>query len=161
MQKITELVLSYVASDINSPGSLEEHKCAMAVIGDTYLHQQFCLHRSSICTCNASFLFVISFDRALFGWQFVFIVTSIRAAFKKVYQLPEFTLGGRQKKNTVAVPVAVWIRRVDSVLPDLANDPLVLAYNRKKVSSSLRSNPNGLATYCLYAVCANHGQRAS
>ena len=154
-------MLSYVASDLNSPGSLEEHKCALAVVGDTYLHQQFSLHRSSLCTCTASFLFVISLNPAFFGWHFVLIVTSIRSAFKKVYKLPDFTLGGRQKKNTVAVPVAIWIRSVDSVLPDLANDPLVLAYNRNKVSSSLRSNPNGLATYRLYAVRANHGQRAS
>jgi hypothetical protein len=55
-------------------------------------------------------------------------------AFKKVYKLPDFTLGGRPKKGCVAVPVGVWIQSVQSVLPDLATDPLILAENRKKVS---------------------------
>ncbi len=55
-----------------------------------------------------------------------------------MYKLPVFTLGGRPKKGYVAVPVGVWIQRVQIVLPDLATDPLILAENRKKVSSSLR-----------------------
>ena len=70
--------------------------------------------------------------------HFVVKDSNIRTAFKRVYKLPDFTLGGRLKKNSVAVPVGVWIQSVQNVLPDLATDPLILAENRKKVSSSLR-----------------------
>jgi hypothetical protein len=84
------------------------------------------------------FAFVYRSTPLFYADHFVFKVSNIRTAFKRVYKLPDFTLGGRLKKGSVAVPVGVWIRSVQSVLPDLATDPLILAENRKKVSSSLR-----------------------
>ena len=52
-----------------------------------------------------------------------------------MFKLPNYTLSGRLKKGTEAVPVATWVHSVNSAVPGLSGDPLVLTSFRKKVSA--------------------------
>ena len=67
MVKLTQFVLSYVASDRSTPGTLEDHKSALVFVGDAYLHQQLSLYRCQFCTCAVSLCFSISLNPAVFG----------------------------------------------------------------------------------------------
>ena len=69
-----------------------------------------------------------------------------------MFNLPDFTLAGRLKKNGVAVSAATWIQSVENVLPNFAVDPLVLADHPKKVSGLVAIKPDGSAPYCFSCV---------
>ena len=54
MSKVRSLLLSYISADEESPGSVEDHKCALVCVTDKVVKEILCKYRCMLCTCTVS-----------------------------------------------------------------------------------------------------------